>query len=113
MSILTISLIAMALTTYMIRVLPLVAFRKKIENEWVQDFIFYIPFCVLAAMTFPEVFYSTAPQGDPNLHLWSGVAGAVTALLMSWFERGLVLTAFVACMVAFGVELLVGYFGIA
>ena len=49
----------MALVTYLIRVLPMVIFRKKITNVRVQSFLYYVPYAVLAAMTFPAVFSST------------------------------------------------------
>ena len=49
----------MALVTYLIRMLPLVIFRKKIENRFIRSFLYYIPYAVLAAMTFPAVFSST------------------------------------------------------
>ena len=43
----------MALVTYLIRMLPLVIFHKKIENRFIRSFLYYIPYAVLAAMTFP------------------------------------------------------------
>ena len=39
----------MALVTYLIRMLPLVIFRKKIENRFIRSFLYYIPYAVLAA----------------------------------------------------------------
>ena len=53
----------MFLTTYLIRVIPIGFVRRKMENEWVKDFLYYIPFCVLSAMTFPDVLYSTSAAG--------------------------------------------------
>ena len=44
--------------TYLVRVLPLVVFRKKITNRFVRSFLTYIPYAVLAAMTFPAVFFA-------------------------------------------------------
>ena len=65
-----ICMILMFLTTYLIRVIPIGFVRRKMENEWIQDFLFYIPYCVLAAMTFPYVFYSTSPTGtEPHISL--------------------------------------------
>ena len=45
----------MAVVTYLIRMLPLTAFRRPIRSRFVQSFLSYIPFAVLGAMTFPEV----------------------------------------------------------
>ncbi len=46
-------LLVMFGVTYLIRVLPFVAFRKKIENKRIRSFLAYIPYTVLGAMTVP------------------------------------------------------------
>ena len=51
-------LLIMFAVTYLVRVLPLVVFRKKITNRFVRSFLAYIPYDVLAAMTFPAVFFA-------------------------------------------------------
>ena len=49
----------MAFVTYLIRVIPLTFFRKKIENPYIQSFLYYVPYTCLTAMTFPAIFYAT------------------------------------------------------
>lgn len=96
----------MFLTTYLIRVIPIGFVRKKMENLWIQDFIYYIPFSVLSAMTFPDVLYSTTATGaEPHISVSAVVATAV-AIIMAWRKRGLVEVAIVAVLVAIAVELL-------
>ena len=46
-------LIVMAGVTYLIRVIPFVLINKKIENRFINSFLYYIPYTVLSAMTFP------------------------------------------------------------
>ena len=95
----------MFLTTYLIRVIPIGFVRRKMENEWVKDFLYYIPFCVLSAMTFPDVLYSTSAAGpEPHITVSAAIATAV-AIIMSWRNRGLVRVALVAVLVAIIVEL--------
>lgn len=94
-----IMLAVMALTTYAIRVTPMAIFHRKLENRWFKDFMFYIPFCVLAAMTFPDVIYSTKS-------LTSGVVATVVALIMSWRKRDLLTVAIGAVLAAVLVEYL-------
>ena len=43
----------MAGITYAIRVLPITILRKKISSSFIQSFLFYVPYAVLAALTFP------------------------------------------------------------
>ena len=92
-------LAVMALTTYTIRVTPMAIFHRKLENRWFKDFMFYIPFCVLAAMTFPDVIYSTKS-------LTSGIVATVVALIMSWRKRDLLTVAIGAVAAAVLVEYL-------
>lgn len=90
----------MALVTYLIRMLPLVIFRKKIENRFIRSFLYYIPYAVLAAMTFPAVFSSTES-------VWSAVAGLIVALLLAFFEKGLLTVALSSCVAVFVIEFLI------
>ncbi len=90
-------LAVMAGVTYLVRMLPLVIFRKKIENKFIQSFLYYIPYAVLAAMTFPAIFSSTGG-------LVSALIGFAVALFLAFFEKGLVTVAVCACLAAFITE---------
>lgn len=76
----------MAAVTYLIRALPLALFKKRITNRYVRSFLAYIPYAVLAAMTFPAVFYSTS-------NMFAAVAGTLAALILAYFGRGLLTVA--------------------
>jgi Predicted membrane protein len=102
-----IAMLIMALTTYLIRVVPIGFVRRKLENEWVQDFLYYIPFCVLSAMTFPDVLYSTTPAGASSPHFVSAAIATMVAIVLAWKDRGLVRVALVAVLTALIVELLI------
>ena len=84
----------MAIVTYAIRATPIILFRKKIRNKWIQSFLFYVPYVVLSAMTFPAVFYST----DSIL---ASVAGCAVALILAYTKRGLLTVAVGAALTAF------------
>ena len=90
----------MALVTYLIRMLPLVIFRKKIENRFIRSFLYYIPYAVLAAMTFPALFSSTGNER-------SAEAGLIVALLLAFFEKGLLTVALSSCVAVFVIEFLI------
>ena len=47
--------LVMALVTYACRVVSMVLLRKKIRNRFVQSFLYYIPYSVLAVMVFPGI----------------------------------------------------------
>ena len=89
----------MALMTYIIRVTPMVVFRKKMENNRIKSFLYYVPYTVLAAMTFPAIFSSTESQAG-------AVAGCVVAVLLAYFKRGLLMVALGAAATVFVVGML-------
>lgn len=96
----------MALTTYIIRLIPIGFVRRKMENEWVQDFLYYIPFCVLSAMTFPDVLYSTTPAGATEPHFVSAAIATMIAIVLAWKDKGLVKVALVAVLAAIIIEII-------
>ena len=69
-------LFIMAGVTYLIRALPLVIFKGKITNRFVQSFLYYVPYAVLGAMTFPSILFSTE-------NLAASIAGLITACVHS------------------------------
>jgi len=87
----------MAGVTYLIRMLPLVIFQQKIENRFVRSFLFYVPYAVLGAMTFPAIFSSTAT-------LWSAMAGTLVAVFLALREKGLLTVALAACLAVYVTE---------
>ena len=90
----------MALTTYLIRVTPMVVFRKKITNRFVRSFLYYVPYAVLAAMTFPAIFTCTGSSV-------SAIVGCIVGLALAWFDRGL-LTVAVGAVAASYVMIVLG-----
>ena len=98
-SYLVIGVMIMAGVTYFIRVTPMVMFRKKIENKRIKSFLYYIPYTVLAAMTFPAIFSSTQSQA-------SAIAGCVVGVVLAYFNKGLVAVAVGAASTAFLVQII-------
>ena len=94
-----ISVTVMALVTYLIRMLPLAAFRKKITSRFLMNFLFYVPYAVLSAMTIPAVFYSSGS-------IWSAAAGCIVAVVLAFFEKGLLTVAVCACGGVFVTEMI-------
>lgn len=86
-------------TTYLVRVIPFVAIKNKIENKYVQSFLYYIPYAVLSAMTIPAVFYST----DTRL---GAVAGTVVAVIFALKKKSLTVVAVAACVMVYVVEMI-------
>ncbi len=76
----------MAAVTYLVRMLPLAIFKKKITNRFIRSFLAYVPYAVLAAMTFPEILFSTAS-------IYSAGFGLIAALVLAYQNKGLLTVA--------------------
>ena len=87
-------LLTMAIVTYLIRMLPLAAIRGKVKSVFLQSFLYYVPYAVLGAMTFPAVFSSTCNFG-------ASLVGTVAALALGWMGKSLLTVAVAASVAAF------------
>ena len=58
-SYIVISILTMALVTYLVRMLPFAAIRRKVKSQFLLSFLYYVPYAVLSAMTIPGIFFST------------------------------------------------------
>lgn len=90
-------LFIMAGVTYLIRVVPFVIFRGKITNTFIKSFLYYVPYAVLGAMTFPAILFSTGNYA-------SAIAGLIVACILAFKEKSLLTVAIFACLAAFTVN---------
>ena len=79
-------ILTMALTTYLIRVLPMTLFRKPIRSRFVRSFLHYVPYACLTAMTFPAILSSTAS-------VISGAAALLVAVWLAFRGKSLIVVA--------------------
>lgn len=74
----------MALVSYTIRILPLTLIRKPIKNQFIQSFLYYVPYVTLSVMTFPAIVHATQ----------SPVSGALALVVTASQPHGLVQACF-------------------
>ena len=94
-------LAAMALTTYLIRVLPLSLFRKPIPSRFLRSFLYYVPYCCLTVMTFPAILTSTSSA-------LSGGAALAAAVILALLGKSLIVVALSSSAAVLAVEWLLG-----
>ena len=92
---------AMALTTYLIRMLPMTLFRKPIKSVFIKSFLRYVPYACLTAMTFPAILTSTSS-------VISGAAALIIAVILAFRGRSLIVVALASSAAVFLTELLIG-----
>ena len=80
-------ILVMAGVTYLIRMLPLVLFKREITSPFVKSFLYYVPYACLAAMTFPAILTATAG-----------------GIIVAYREKSLLTVALFACAAVFIVE---------
>lgn len=97
-------ILVMAGVTYLIRMLPFTLFRKEIQSQFFKSFLYYVPYAVLSAMTIPSIFYATG-------NLITAAAGTVTAVLLAYFRKPLIVVALAASAAAFVTDVVLQYIG--
>ena len=96
-------ILAMAVTTYLIRMLPLTVFRKPIKSRFVKSFLHYVPYACLTAMTFPAIMYDTT-------YMFSGIAALVLAAVLAYRGKSLLTVSLASCAAVFICERILKYF---
>ena len=98
-------LAVMAGTTYLIRMIPLQLFKKKMKNRFVLSFLYYVPYAVLSAMIVPAVFYETGS-------VVSATVGFLIAAAVAFFGKSLPAVAACSCLSVFVCEVIRQYLSI-
>ena len=89
----------MALTTYLIRALPLILLKKPIKSRFLRSFLHYVPPACLTAMTIPAILYATE-------HPVSGFAGLAVGVFLALKKGSLLLVSAASCGTVLLIELL-------
>ena len=79
-------ILVMAVTTYLIRALPLTLLKKPIRSRFLRSFLHYVPVACLTAMTFPAILSST----DSMI---SGGIAFLVAVVLALLNQKLILVA--------------------
>jgi branched-subunit amino acid transport protein len=95
--------LVMAGVTYLLRMLPLALVKGKIRSPFIRSFLAYVPYAVLAAMTFPDILSSTAS-------LLSAAVGLAAALVLSCHGKSLIVVALGASGAVWAAERLLAVF---
>lgn len=77
---------AMALVTYVPRMLPMVLLQNVNLPIYIKQFMKLIPYAALGALIFPGVLTSTGAD-----HMEPAIVGCSMAVLLAWFETNLII----------------------
>ncbi len=90
-------ILVMAVTTYLIRALPLTLLKKPIRNQFLKSFLHYVPTACLTVMTFPAILSATE-------HMLSGAVGLAVAILLALKRKSMIVVAVASCAAVFLME---------
>lgn len=90
-------IILMAVTVFLIRVIPLTLIRKEIQNEFIKSFLFYVPYVTLSVMTFPSII-------DATNNPLAGLISLIIGIICAYKDLGLFKTTVICCLVVFILE---------
>ena len=95
-------LAVMAGVTYLIRMLPFTFFKRRIQSRFIPSFLYYVPYTVLAVMTFPAIFYSVGS-------IPCAIVGTLVGVVLAAFGRGLLTVAAGSALAVFVTDILIKY----
>ncbi|MBQ8946619.1 MAG: AzlD domain-containing protein [Lachnospiraceae bacterium] len=90
-------LIIMISVIFLVRVLPVTLIRRKIDNRFIQSFLYYVPYVTLAVMTFPAIMEATSVPA-------AGAVALVLSIIAAWFGLGLFPVSIICCVSVFILE---------
>ena len=90
-------LLTRAVTTFLIRVLPLTVLRKPIRIRFLKSFLHYVPYACLSAMTFPAILTATES-------VISGAAALIVGVVLAFRGKSLVVVSVACCAAVFLTE---------
>ena len=87
-----------AVMCYIIRSLPMTLIRKKIDNKFIRSFLYYVPYVIIAIMTFPGIMEATESP-------LPGILALIAGIVLSIIGANMFAVAGVCCVTVFIVEL--------
>lgn len=94
MKYLIISLTITFLASFLPRAIPITLIKKRIKSDFIQSFLFYVPYAVIASLTFPYVLYSTG-------NFYISLVGASIAIILSLLKQKMVVVAVGAVVIVY------------
>lgn len=93
-------ILIMALTTFLIRALPMFLIRKPITNKFINSFLYYVPYITLSVMTFPAIVEATNS-------LLAGYIALVVGIVAAIKNANLITVASLCCLTVLIIEFMI------
>ena len=90
----------MAAVTFLVRALPMTLIKKPIKSQFIQSFLYYVPYVTLAVMTFPAII--NAPQYEI-----AGIVALIVGIIAAWKGLSMFSVAVCCCLSVFVLEAII------
>lgn len=77
-------------------------FKKEIHSRFIRSLLYYVPYAVLSALTFPSILYATG-------HMGSALVGGLAGIYFAYRQKGLVFVACVTVICSFIAHILIPF----
>ena len=89
-----ISILLMFLASFLPRMIPITLINKRIQSNFIRSFLFYVPYAVIASLTFPYIFYIST-------NIYISLIGTGVAILLSFLNQKMVIVAMGSVLVVY------------
>ena len=79
---------------WLMKIIPFVFFKGKIKNQFLNSFLYYVPFAIMTSMIIPEVFHSTSS-------VWSAVVGVLVSIMLGLLEQNIIVVSLFSIVAVF------------
>lgn len=93
-------ILLMAITVFLIRVLPLTLIRKPIKSEFIKSFLYYVPYVTLSVMTFPAII-------DSTINPLAGLISLIIGIVAAYKNLGLFKVTVICCLTVLILEMFI------
>lgn len=91
-------ILLMAITVFLIRVLPLTLIRKPIKSKFIKSFLYYVPYVTLSTMIFPAIIHAT---NSPI----AGIVSLIVGIISAYKDLGLFKVTIICCITVLAFEM--------
>ena len=82
---------------WLMKIIPFIFFNGKIKNQFINSFLYYVPFAIMTSMIIPEVFHSTSS-------VWSAIVGVIVSIILALLNQNILVVSLISTIMVFVFE---------
>lgn len=82
------------IVSLLIRESPILFIRKPITSSFIKSFLYYVPYCTLALMTFPAIILASS-------NIFIGILCFLVGAILAWQNKSMFIVAAICSAIVF------------